>query len=598
MANTQKLIVSILIIGVTLIIGIFIFATMGTEVFSEDEVNGSSQSILSNNGTTIALSPVGEGITSSSATKKNQTWLNFNEDRVQINDNTNYSQPFTISLWINKPLISDAFVGYPITKYNSVGDERSWVIHTNNGNDIVFQVFHNGSSTNFTQSQANNVISANTWYHIATKWNGSDTFVYLNGVIQDSDTSTNGNFIFNGNANVTLGNAQSNLGFYNGNIDDIQIYNYSLRTEQIRAIYNSNSRIKDRKIPILSYHQIENPASAETIVNLTEFEAQMDYLNSSGFETITLENYINWTQGNFNMPKKAVIIMFDDGFSNILNGSNIMDNYNFFGVVGIISESVGDSGRLSWEDLTTLKDRGWEMVSHSINTTHLEDMNIANRDLAFSNSKSSIEGNLSINVLSFVYPGNSHNSTIDAECSSYYTLCTGDASGDLAPYYTYKNSNLTGGIDRLIIDNETLINDFKEVVDEFYNSGIKIRLNENQGIIVHDISNNGNNGIISGATWKDDSIDITLTEDIDYTLANSLFTIVDDDYSWVGIDVEWDYNYQSRKTGYEDTQTIISGLSGGTSWLVIILTVGFAAIIIGILTNNLNKERENQYGVY
>jgi hypothetical protein len=62
--------------------------------------------------------------------------------------------------------------------------------------------------------------------------------MYIDGNYIKSDTYS-GN-ILNNNANMTLGGQGSNYSF-NGQIDDVRIYNYALTDEQIKQVYNGGA---------------------------------------------------------------------------------------------------------------------------------------------------------------------------------------------------------------------------------------------------------------------------------------------------------------------------------------------------------------------
>ena len=78
---------------------------------------------------------------------------------------------------------------------------------------------------------------------------------------------------------------------------------------------------------------------------------------------------------------------------------------------------------------------------------------------------------------------------------------------------------------------------------EIYNSGrsstnvsdnivLHLKLNENSGTIVYDVSGNSNDGTITGATWNNDGIKVLLTRNTDYTLIGNVLTLINSDYSW------------------------------------------------------------------
>ena len=68
---------------------------------------------------------------------------------------------------------------------------------------------------------------------------------------------------------------------------------------------------------------------------------------------------------------------------------------------------------------------------------------------------------------------------------------------------------------------------------KFYcNSTAFLKLNENSGSIAHDVSGNANNGVITGATWQTDTILITLTNLVDYSVSKQTFTLLNPTYAW------------------------------------------------------------------
>jgi len=87
-----------------LFLGAFIVVTLGLVVLQQSSsslasmevISGSSnQSILSDNGTSTTISPIGTGITSLTATAINNSWLSFDG----VNDYAYLPYNYTISLW-------------------------------------------------------------------------------------------------------------------------------------------------------------------------------------------------------------------------------------------------------------------------------------------------------------------------------------------------------------------------------------------------------------------------------------------------------------------------------------------------------------------
>ena len=111
---------------------------------------------------------------------------------------------------------------------------------------------------------------------------------------------------------------------------------------------------------------------------------------------------------------------------------------------------------------------------------------------------------------------------------------------------------------------------------------INLKLNENTGTTAYDVSGNGNNGTITGATWADDAVDNTLTNGVDYTQSGNQFTIDNSDYAWS----EFTANYFWLGAYSDSKQNInqsIVGLSNFTDFVPIIIIALAASIVIGLI---------------
>ena len=74
------------------------------------------------------------------------------------------------------------------------------------------------------------------------------------------------------------------------------------------------------KIPILTFHRIvtdknkkEMYANDQWTASVNDFETQMKYLYDNKYRTISAEEFENWYNGKIELPKKTVMVTFDDG---------------------------------------------------------------------------------------------------------------------------------------------------------------------------------------------------------------------------------------------------------------------------------------------
>jgi len=103
------------------------------------------------------------------------------------------------------------------------------------------------------------------------------------------------------------------------------------------------------------------------------------------------------------------------------------------------------------------------------------------------------------------------------------------------------------------------------------------KLNERTGTVAYDFSLNKTNGTISGATWNNDDIDVTLTQDTDYTLVGENFTITNSELAWTGINTIWGYTSSESRND-------LDSIKGNYSQSLLNTSVRFPTIgtIIGI----------------
>lgn len=211
---------------------------------------------------------------------------------------------------------------------------------------------------------------------------------------------------------------------------------------------NSNNA---ENIPVLLYHGVIEDSSwrsDEVNVRAKDFIKQMFALKQAGWQTITLEDYLAFIQGEKDLPKKSFLLTFDDGrkdsYYPVDPVLRVLD-YNAVMFV-ITNRSLGPNNdkevfHLSKNELEKMiASNRWEIESHGrddhdaikININGEEGYFLSNRmwlplagrieteeehkiritaDLL--ESKKDIENNLGTNVLAFAYPFGDFGETIE-----------------------------------------------------------------------------------------------------------------------------------------------------------------------------------------
>lgn len=145
------------------------------------------------------------------------------------------SGDFSIELWANFDAPGGGSIGHPgdifIGHDEGPGSRNKWFFALGGG----FLNFHINSPSIgpkfFPLVPFSPVVGQ--WYHLAVVRSGSTYTIFVDGVPRGSATNTD--VIPNPSAPLTIGQAE-NLGFTNGRLDEVTVYNRALSQEELRAI--------------------------------------------------------------------------------------------------------------------------------------------------------------------------------------------------------------------------------------------------------------------------------------------------------------------------------------------------------------------------
>ena len=145
------------------------------------------------------------------------------------------NDPFTISLWVNFDAIKPGAVGsLPnvfIAHDQGGGSQPKWVLFYGAGGNLMFHI--NGTGQVFLASPATFPASVGKWHHFALTRNGSTYTFFADGV--SLGTQTDSRLIPGASAALTIGQAEG-LGFLNGHLDEIRIFDEALSGPEIAQL--------------------------------------------------------------------------------------------------------------------------------------------------------------------------------------------------------------------------------------------------------------------------------------------------------------------------------------------------------------------------
>lgn len=103
---------------------------------------------------------------------------------------------------------------------------------------------------------------------------------------------------------------------------------------------------KEPKVAVLCYHNLATaeekanfPEEKDWVIEVSNFEEQLQYLQKNHYKTLTTQEFMDWKKGKIEIPRKSVLITFDDGFlSNYEYAFPLLKQYNMNATVFLIGQ--------------------------------------------------------------------------------------------------------------------------------------------------------------------------------------------------------------------------------------------------------------------
>lgn len=167
-------------------------------------------------------------------------------------------------------------------------------------------------------------------------------------------------------------------------------------------------------VPILLYHYVEyNHDLKDTIrtsLSVTPFwfEKQLQYLKSNGYAAITLDDVRRAVLGYQDLPKKPVVLTFDDGYRDFYTDAlPLLRRYNTAATIFVVPDFLDKPNYLfSWQ-LSQIATGSGGLITIGAHTKHHAYLPKVKPDLAWDEifgSKRELEERFNVPVTVFAYP--------------------------------------------------------------------------------------------------------------------------------------------------------------------------------------------------
>jgi peptidoglycan/xylan/chitin deacetylase (PgdA/CDA1 family) len=195
------------------------------------------------------------------------------------------------------------------------------------------------------------------------------------------------------------------------------------------------------KIPILMYHQIDEPPPRGTalrglIVAPSSFAWQMRMLRLMGYKGLSMRDLEPYLRGD--QQGKVVGITFDDGYqNNLVNALPVLQTNGFtatcYGVSGLLGGTnewdkgkVAEKPLMTQQDWLSWRDAGMDIGSHTRTHARLTDVPGEEAYAQIAQSKQELEKAVGCEIRHFCYPYGSYSPEHSrmAQLAGYLTATT------------------------------------------------------------------------------------------------------------------------------------------------------------------------------
>ncbi|WP_199619828.1 LamG-like jellyroll fold domain-containing protein [Paenibacillus alkalitolerans] len=174
---------------------------------------------------------------------------------------------------------------------NNTAPISQWWARTS-GTAVQFSTGFNGAET--IVWTANGAISPGEWTHLAFQRKQNKLYIYVNGV-EAANKDTSSFNVSNGSNVLRIGKAKSGADRpWNGNIDEVRLYNYGLSAEEIVALASQppvdstalDTALADAKSRIQADYTPQSWSVMQTAVTAAEAELDSDGITQAGVDRV------------------------------------------------------------------------------------------------------------------------------------------------------------------------------------------------------------------------------------------------------------------------------------------------------------------------
>lgn len=233
-------------------------------------------------------------------------------------------------------------------------------------------------------------------------------------------------------------------------------------TENINRFEGLEMTTEDVGIPVLYYHSVlpdsEVTTRNEVTISPENLKTQLQLVKDLGYTTLTMSELNDYIINNKEIPKKSILITFDDGYAdNYVHAFPILKELDMKATIFVISSGIDGGYYMSSDQLKDMVNYGIDIESHTVNHVHLDTLPYEEQLKELKDSKATIEKVTNKEVLSIAFPfGDYNENTLKAVTDAGYSIAFTTNRG-----LANRTDNKIA-LDRIYVSSEYSIDTFKE----------------------------------------------------------------------------------------------------------------------------------------
>ncbi len=173
--------------------------------------------------------------------------------------------------------------------------------------------------------------------------------------------------------------------------------------------------------PVLMYHDVKEVPLNYFDVTVEDFAAQLDWLKSEGYTTLSIEEFTEIVREQKEFPDKSVLLTFDDGYLGIYKYATPElekrgMKATFFIVPDLVGIRDGEYPYINRDELKELANNPLISIgSHTMTHPHLDELDSKTQAEEIEKSKKTLEKWIGKSVNSIAFPFGAYNKYVIRE---------------------------------------------------------------------------------------------------------------------------------------------------------------------------------------